>query len=106
MNTQRHATDGLVGPDDQLIEPWHHPHFDRSSGLVVSEGGYTLNTRRPLHCTGPCDQGRKSCPCPADCERPEEDERHVSGALAWPVKTVLAVLLVLACWHIAVRLAA
>lgn len=24
-------------------------------------------------CTGPCDQGRKLCPCPEDCQRPDDD---------------------------------
>lgn len=35
-------------------EPWVLPHF---------------NT-----CHGPCEQGRKPCPCPMACEEPSKDD--------------------------------
>ena len=34
------------------------------------------------HCTGPCDQGRKPCPCPSACGLDEPPEpNHLRGVL-------------------------
>lgn len=30
------------------------------------------------HCNGPCQQGRKACPCPEVCESPEADNPRPS----------------------------
>lgn len=81
----------------------HHEAMDDPA-----EFGAELNTREGYtrHCTGPCNQGRRACPCPNDCLQPEEDQPHVSGALAWPLYCLAAVLAVLACWHLAGRLVA
>ena len=50
------------------------------------------------HCNGPCDQGRKPCPCPAACgleEPPEHDMmRVVMGDLVITVALVAVVAVV------------
>jgi hypothetical protein len=68
------------------------------AGLIVSEGGYRLDTRRPMHCTGPCDQGRQSCPHPQACQRPDEDQQSADAAmfLKLLVMSTLSVLLCMA----------
>lgn len=79
---------------------------DHAMKLHTSDGGYRVDTHRVLSCSGPCDQGRRECPCPADCQQSEAEEApHVSGAMAWPIYVVLAALAVAACWHVAVRFA-
>ena len=35
-------------------------------------------------CSGPCEQGKKPCPCPMSCEMPENTE-----AFKWIVRIVL-----------------
>lgn len=57
----------------------------------MAEFGAALNTREGYtrHCAGPCDQGRKRCPCPEACEI---DDGHVSGAIVWPVIIVILAL--------------
>lgn len=52
--TERYYTDGT--------EPDVLPHYSR--------------------CTGPCDQGRKKCPCPAACEAQDDDGVEAIGLLA------------------------
>lgn len=66
----------------------------------VSDSGYSLDTHRPMHCTGPCDQGRSTCPCPADCEQPEAEQKEGSGAVVVPVLMALAIVAVLGIWHL------
>lgn len=50
------------------------------------------------HCTGPCDQGRKPCPCPSACgleEPPEHDMmRVILGDLVIAVALVAVVAVV------------
>ena len=50
------------------------------------------------HCNGPCDQGRKPCPCPAACgleEPPEHDMlKVVMGDLVIAVALVAVVAVV------------
>ena len=50
------------------------------------------------HCNGPCDQGRKPCPCPAACgleEPPQQDiVRVVLGDLIIAVALVAVVAVV------------
>ena len=50
------------------------------------------------HCNGPCDQGRKPCPCPSACgleEPPEHDMlRVVLGDLIIAVALVAVVAVV------------
>lgn len=55
------------------------------------------------HCQGPCDQGRKLCPCPTACERPSESETaaRVREVVAW----VIALLLLIGIGHAAIRFA-
>jgi hypothetical protein len=44
-----------------------------------------------MNCTGPCNQGRKACPCPLDCELAEPD------TFPWEPSTIaLAIVIVLA----------
>jgi hypothetical protein len=44
-----------------------------------------------MNCTGPCNQGRKTCPCPLDCELAEPD------TFPWEPSTIaLAIVIVLA----------
>lgn len=45
---------------------------------------------KTIRCSGPCDQGRRECPCPDACERPPMTRRDfwmvaVLFALAWSV---------------------
>lgn len=50
-----------------------------------------------MHCTGPCEQGRKPCPAPDACERVNTDgaELEFLGAIVLAVLVcVVAVLLV------------
>ena len=52
-----------------------------------------------IQCSGPCEQGRRECPCPEACERPQMTRRDfwavaVIFAAAWSV--VCAVLVVVA----------
>ena len=50
------------------------------------------------HCNGPCDQGRKPCPCPSACgleEPPEHDMmRVILGDLVIAVALVAVVAVV------------
>lgn len=55
------------------------------------------DTRRPMHCTGPCDRGNAPCPCPADCQQPEPEPKEGAGAVVVPV---VALLVVLGLWHL------
>ena len=41
-------------------------------------------------CHGPCDQGRKKCPCPAACEAP--DELSILGIFVKFIVGVLAMI--------------
>ena len=45
-------------------------------------------------CNGPCEQGKKQCPCPNSCQSPSED--MAMEDLGRFVFTVVAVLCVLA----------
>lgn len=82
----------------------HHEAMDDmaefGSRLNTNEGGYRLDTRRPMHCTGPCDQGRSDCPCPADCQQPEPERKEGAGAVVVPILMVLAIVCVLGLWHL------
>ena len=50
------------------------------------------------HCTGPCEQGRRPCPCPHACwrdEPPEPDHARVvfiDAAIATIIVTAIAVI--------------
>ena len=44
------------------------------------------------HCTGPCHQGDKPCPCPMACEQPSTDELGVFEILGKFVVGVLAMI--------------
>lgn len=57
---------------------------------------------RVSHCSGPCNQGRATCPCPADCQRPEPEAepKEGAGAVVVPVLMALAVVAVLGLWHL------
>ena len=46
-----------------------------------------------LRCHGPCDQGRKPCPCPAACEA-REDEEQVDLVFLWAVVAILTVTII------------
>lgn len=53
----------------------------------------------PRRCSGPCDQGRRECPCPDACERPPMTRRDfwtvaALFVLAWSV--VCAAIVVVA----------
>lgn len=74
---------------------------DYGARLHTNEGGLRLDTHRVMSCTGPCDQGRKSCPCPADCQRAEEDEPGTDARmfLQLLVMSVLSVLVCMALIH-------
>jgi hypothetical protein len=73
----------------------------------TGEFGAKMNTREGYHRVpkgldyqGRWPQAAESCTeLGAD-----DDEPHVSGALVWPVRIVLAVILVMACWHLAALL--
>lgn len=43
-------------------------------------------------CTGPCDQGRRDCPCPAACETDEPERPPMTRADFWVVTGVTAAL--------------
>ena len=47
-----------------------------------------------MNCTGPCDQGRKLCPCPAACGLDEPPEHNPLRVVLFDV--VIAVM-ILAC---------
>jgi hypothetical protein len=69
--------------------------------MNVSEGGLRIDTHRPIPaCSGPCEQGRKACPCPDACEA-EDDAPHVSGAISVCVWLAVASAAVVAAWHVA-----
>ncbi len=84
----------------------HHPMTPHGGmddmadhAMHTAEGGRRIDTHRiTAACSGPCNQGRKACPCPDACEA-EEDAPHVSGAISVCVWLVLAFLAVAACWH-------
>jgi hypothetical protein len=43
------------------------------------------------HCAGPCDQGRKLCPCPEACESAAPDDGALdaaSGIIVWVAGTL------------------
>ena len=46
-------------------------------------------------CTGPCQQGRLPCPCPAACEAQEDDEQvdlvFLWAVVAIPTVTIIAI---------------
>ena len=51
------------------------------------------------HCTGPCDQGRLPCPCPAACQFEDEPPEHnplrvivIDATIAALVVIVIAVI--------------
>lgn len=44
------------------------------------------------HCTGPCHQGDKPCPCPMACEQPSTDELGVFEILGKFIVGVLALI--------------
>jgi len=44
------------------------------------------------HCTGPCHQGDKPCPCPMACESPDTDELGVFEVLGKFLVGVLALV--------------
>jgi hypothetical protein len=52
------------------------------------------------HCAGPCQQGRRLCPCPEACEAPAEDRNakplhaYIAEWLAVPPGIVIALALV------------
>jgi hypothetical protein len=46
-------------------------------------------------CTSSCDQGRKPCPCPSACLRPEPDTGTHSEATFSAIEAVLSVVLLL-----------
>lgn len=62
-----------------------------------------LNTREGYHrLPRGCDyQGRwpQAAEAATEVGADDEDDPHVSGALAWPVYVVLSVLAVMAAWH-------
>ena len=55
---------------------------------------------RVSHCSGPCNQGREACPCPAECQRPEPEEKAGSGAIVVPALMLVAIFAVLGLWHL------
>ena len=56
------------------------------------------------HCTGPCDQGRLPCPCPAACqfedEPPEPSSYRVVFVDAMIAAVIVAVIAVIG-WRVA-----
>lgn len=46
-----------------------------------------------MNCHGPCEQGRRACPCPQACYQPEEDDRMDVVVLAVLLTWVLIVIL-------------
>lgn len=44
------------------------------------------------HCTGPCNQGDKPCPCPMACESPDSDELGVLEFIGKFIVGVLALI--------------
>lgn len=73
---------------------------DHAMKLHASEGGYRVDTHRVMSCSGPCDQGRSDCPCPADCQQPEPERKEGAGAVVVPVFMVLAIVAMLGLWHL------
>lgn len=63
-----------------------HKWQDANPGLDVE----APDTRQTLtHCAGPCEQGRKLCPCPEACETPDKDSLNTSACvLVWIVGTL------------------
>lgn len=62
------------------------------------------------HCNGPCEQGRRLCPCPEACARMADDAGPLTWRSLWsdsPVGfrvaayIVAAIILVAGAWHIA-----
>jgi len=56
-------------------------------------------------CTGPCDQGRKPCPCPQACLQ-DEDQSNSGDATFIPFLLILCVffaLAVMGIWHMVER---
>lgn len=47
-------------------------------------------------CTGPCDQGRRECPCPNACETEEPEREPMTRRDFWAVG-----LLFVFCWAMA-----
>lgn len=48
------------------------------------------------HCTGPCEQGDKPCPCPMACESPEEFNglELIGSAVIWLLAIIGAGVLI------------
>lgn len=72
---------------------------DHAMQLHTEDGGYRLDTHRPLPKGLDC-QGRYPHAAEACTELGADDDTpHVSGAISWPVWIVLGIALVSACWH-------
>ena len=48
------------------------------------------------HCNGPCDQGRKPCPCPSACGLEEPPEHDMMRVIFGDLKIVVALVGVIA----------
>ena len=56
----------------------HEMADDMAEHAMLTHQGWTKV------CTGPCTQGRTTCPCPESCEVPSE-EHEGFGAVVWPL---------------------
>lgn len=85
----------------EIIDQRHKSIYgvDHDMADDMAEFGAQLNTREGYHrhCTGPCDQGRKACPCPQDCQQPDDQS---ADAQVFPMLLIFACFAVLLCWHV------
>lgn len=103
---------------------YRRSHLPRQESLRTEPMVYPEELRKHWpSCTGPCQQGRRNCPCPADCEIGADEPRNVyplsaywaafwsgfwrgmSDGARFVFWLLLAILLVAAAWHVAARLA-
>ena len=49
-------------------------------------------------CSGPCEQGKKPCPCPQSCQQPDDDKEMADSLMR-------LCLLLIAAWVMAVVIA-
>lgn len=62
---------------------WRTNTLSQRDGSRHADSEWNAAEGYSWHCTGPCDQGRKSCPCPESCSRPQQE------ASAYGVASVL-----------------